>query len=149
MATTLEVLNRERLVVETEKGLRMNYRAIKKDVRGMFNTYLTRNEFFILKSLCMTSPQIASALSNEFQFSASMITALADELTKKGLISRERSEMDRRVVELRATEDGIELFEKLEAMKMDYLNEMFNEFSESELETFTHLLQKLDKKAKQ
>jgi len=149
MATTLEVLNRERLVVETEKGLRMNYRAIKKDVRGMFNTYLTRNEFFILKSLCITSPQIASALSNEFQFSASMITALADELTKKGLISRERSEMDRRVVELRATEDGIELYEKLEAMKMDYLNEMFDEFSESELETFTRLLQKLDKKAKQ
>lgn len=83
MATTLEVAQRDQLIVDTEKGLRMNYRAIKKDVRSMFTTYLTRNEFFILKSLCANSPQIASALSQEFQFSASMITALADELTKK------------------------------------------------------------------
>ena len=49
MATTLEVALRDQLIVDTEKGLRMNYRAIKKDVRSMFTTYLTRNEFFILK----------------------------------------------------------------------------------------------------
>lgn len=144
MATTLEVANRDQLIVDTEKGLRMNYRAIKKDVRSMFTTYLTRNEFFILKSLCTSSPQIASALSNEFQFSASMITALADELTKKGLISRERSELDRRVVELRATEDGIELYEKLEAMKMEYLSDVFADFSDAELDTFRTLLTKLE-----
>jgi len=144
MATTLEVANRDQLIVDTEKGLRMNYRAIKKDVRSMFTTYLTRNEFFILKSLCTSSPQIASALSNEFQFSASMITALADELTKKGLISRERSELDRRVVELRATEDGIELYGKLEAMKMEYLSDVFDDFSDAELDTFRTLLTKLE-----
>ena len=144
MATTLEVANRDQLIVDTEKGLRMNYRAIKKDVRSMFTTYLTRNEFFILKSLCTSSPQIASALSNEFQFSASMITALADELTKKGLISRERSELDRRVVELRATEDGIELYGKLEAMKMEYLSDVFADFSDAELDTCRTLLTKLE-----
>ncbi|ACB61085.1 MULTISPECIES: MarR family transcriptional regulator [Exiguobacterium] len=144
MATTLEVANRDQLIVDTEKGLRMNYRAIKKDVRSMFTTYLTRNEFFILKSLCTSSPQIASALSNEFQFSASMITALADELTKKGLISRERSELDRRVVELRATKDGIELYGKLEAMKMEYLSDVFADFSDAELDTFRTLLTKLE-----
>ncbi len=144
MATTIEVAQRDQLIVDTEKGLRMNYRAIKKDVRSMFTTYLTRNEFFILKSLCGQSPQIASALSNEFQFSASMITALADELTKKGLISRERSELDRRVVELRATPDGIELYGKLEAMKMEYLSDVFSAFSDTELDTFRTLLTKLE-----
>ncbi|HAK99466.1 MULTISPECIES: MarR family winged helix-turn-helix transcriptional regulator [Exiguobacterium] len=145
MATTLEVAQRDQLIVDTEKGLRMNYRAIKKDVRSMFTTYLTRNEFFILKSLCANSPQIASALSQEFQFSASMITALADELTKKELISRERSELDRRVVELRATPKGIELYEKLESMKMDYLADVFEDFSDQELELFRSLLTKLEK----
>ncbi|UKS57568.1 MarR family winged helix-turn-helix transcriptional regulator [Exiguobacterium acetylicum] len=145
MATTLEVAQRDQLIVDTEKGLRMNYRAIKKDVRSMFTTYLTRNEFFILKSLCTNSPQIASALSQEFQFSASMITALADELTKKELISRERSELDRRVVELRATPKGIELYEKLESMKMDYLADVFEDFSDQELELFRTLLTKLEK----
>jgi len=145
MATTLEVAQRDQLIVDTEKGLRMNYRAIKKDVRSMFTTYLTRNEFFILKSLCANSPQIASALSQEFHFSASMITALADELTKKELISRERSELDRRVVELRATPKGIELYEKLESMKMDYLADVFEDFSDQELELFRSLLTKLEK----
>jgi len=108
MATTLEVAQRDQLIVDTEKGLRMNYRAIKKDVR-------------------------------------SMITALADELTKKELISRERSELDRRVVELRATPKGIELYEKLESMKMDYLADVFEDFSDQELELFRTLLTKLEK----
>ncbi|HCV53991.1 MAG TPA: MarR family transcriptional regulator, partial [Exiguobacterium sp.] len=94
---------------------------------------------------CANSPQIASALSQEFQFSASMITALADELTKKELISRERSELDRRVVELRATPKGIELYEKLESMKMDYLADVFEDFSDQELELFRSLLTKLEK----
>jgi DNA-binding MarR family transcriptional regulator len=73
-----------------------------------------------------------------------MITALADELTKKGLISRERSERDRRVVELQATDEGRELFETLESMKIEYLMDVFTDFSDDELILLSKLLDRMD-----
>ena len=73
-----------------------------------------------------------------------MITALADELTKKGLISRERSERDRRVVELQATEEGRALFETLEDMKIEYLMDVFHDFSDDELILLSRLLDRMD-----
>ncbi|QUP88490.1 MarR family transcriptional regulator [Exiguobacterium sp. PFWT01] len=144
MTTPVQTASRRQLVADAERGIRMNYRGVKKNLRSMFSQYLTRNEFFILRSLCQQSPQIASALSNEFQFSASMITALADELTKKGLISRERSERDRRVVELQATDEGRELFETLESMKIEYLMDVFTDFSDEELILLSKLLDRMD-----
>jgi DNA-binding MarR family transcriptional regulator len=68
---------------------------------------------------------------------------MLDRLEKKGFVTRERSESDRRIVELKLTQRGADAAAQLPAIGAAVLNEQLKDFSRAELDTLTSLLARL------
>ena len=69
------------------------------------------------------------------------ITRLLDRLAKRGLISRERSEADRRVVFTRITPDGLALLAALDAPITEEHKRQFANLDSEQIATLSHLLE--------
>jgi DNA-binding MarR family transcriptional regulator len=68
------------------------------------------------------------------------VTRLLDRLEDSGLIERERSTEDRRLVTTRITDDGLALLAKLDAPVMEMQNEIVGHMSDDQLRTLIELL---------
>ncbi len=137
------MLSRNELMVELEKQIGLTFKQMSHEMKDLFKDEITRNEFFILKFLVETGPQIASAISKEFEVSASHITAVTDNLVKKGLISRQRSEQDRRIVQILVTDAGINLIKRMGEKKKEFLFSKFSSLSDEEIQSFILLFKKI------
>lgn len=85
----------------------------------------------------------AAELSRELYIDSASITRMIDRLEKRGLIQRMPRGDDRRVINLRLTEVGVELADKLPDLYVGVLNHSFAEFNGDEVETLKILLRKL------
>ncbi len=128
---------------EMEALMRLVYRKLRQDMNLVYENEMSRNEFFILKTLYEQGSKKSSDLSKMLNVSASHITAVTDSLIEKNWIQRVRSVQDRRIVDLHLTDEGkitLELFEK---KKTDFLLEKFNDFNDQDIENFITLFNKL------
>lgn len=73
----------------------------------------------------------------------STATGIVDRLVKYGYIKRERSEMDRRIVVLRLTEEGVLLIKRLKDMIYGYLNMIVEDLTEEEKQFMTRIILKI------
>jgi len=71
------------------------------------------------------------------------VTRLLDRLERMGLVSRQRAEHDRRVVEVAITERGVALLDGLDAPMQAALESLARHLSPDELRTLSGLLEKL------
>lgn len=70
------------------------------------------------------------------------VTRLTDRLIKMGLVERERSTEDRRVVLIRATQAGLDLVDALDEPLDELVQSQLRHMSKQELETLVALLEK-------
>lgn len=77
------------------------------------------------------------------------MTRMLDRLEQKGLVRRERSTEDRRVVHLRLTEAGEALYPQLPAVAVKVLNHHLRGFDRTELETLKRYLRRMLANAEQ
>ncbi|EDL66051.1 YpoP [Bacillus sp. SG-1] len=118
---------------------------MKHDITKLYGQYLSSGELLVLKYLSEHGEMKASDLSKKMEVSASHVTSVTDSLTEKGYITRQRSSVDRRVVELTLTEKGKEILDKCMRIKSEYFQEKFNTFSNDEIEQLIYLFTKLEK----
>lgn len=130
-------------IFEIEQLLRQVYRKLKNDIHTIFRNEISHNEFTVLKLISKENSIKATEVSNILNVSASHITNVTDSLVKKGLLTRNRSEVDRRVVDLVVTDQGQALLSDLGEKKSDYFFSKLNRFTDEELEDFIRLLKKL------
>ena len=71
------------------------------------------------------------------------VTRLLVRLEKQGLVTRERAEHDRRVVEVAITPAGLNLLDKLDEPVERATNRVARHLSDDELETLSRLLEKM------
>ena len=71
------------------------------------------------------------------------ITTAVQRLEKKGLVRRERSEGDARVVLVHLTEAGLELIENAFAVHAENLDELFAVFTDEERKQFASLMRRV------
>ncbi len=71
------------------------------------------------------------------------MTRMLDRLEQKGLIRRERSSEDRRIVQLSLTEAGQKLYPQLPPIAVKVLNRHLRGFSRDELETMKSFLRRM------
>jgi DNA-binding MarR family transcriptional regulator len=128
---------------EMESLMRHVYKKLRLEMNNVYDNEMSRNEFFILKTLYEQGSKKSSDLSKMLNVSASHITAVTDSLIEKKWIQRVRSVQDRRIVDLHLTEEGKVTLELFEKKKTDFLLEKFNEFSDQDIENFIHLFNKL------
>lgn len=101
---------------------------------------LTSNERHVL--ITLASPRRMGELATNLQILPSALTAIADELERKGLVTRERDPADRRAWRLILTKKGRALREDI----IRKVSQIFNEVSglnPSETETMSALMLKI------
>lgn len=79
-------------------------------------------------------------LSNLMCVKDSSVGRLIDRLERDGIVVRNRSQKDRRVIKISLTETGKKLFEKLYPLGEEFNNKLMENISEEELETFEKVL---------
>jgi DNA-binding MarR family transcriptional regulator len=85
----------------------------------------------------------ASELCRSMAGDTGSMTRMLDRLEQKGLIRRERSAQDRRIVRLFLTEDGQKLYPQLPPIAVKVLNRHLRGFSRDELETMKGFLRRM------
>ncbi|WP_419157147.1 MarR family winged helix-turn-helix transcriptional regulator [Rossellomorea sp. BNER] len=119
---------------------------MKQDLKKIYGQYFSSGEFMVLKHISENGAMKASDLSKLMEVSASHITAVTDTLVEKDFITRQRSNSDRRIVELALTNKGEEMLEFYNRKKLEYFQETFKSFSEDELNQLIGLFEKILKK---
>ena len=100
-------------------------------------------QWMVLMWLGQRTHASPSELSAHLGHDMGALTRVADELERKGLVRRDRSERDRRAVELAITPDGRRQALAGKRLMVDLLNEVVAPYSTAEIDTLVSLLQHL------
>jgi len=103
---------------------------------------LTHSQWLPLLKLSMCGPNPVANLVRELDIDAGAVTRLLDRLETKGLVRRERSSEDRRVVLIHLTEAGSAIAEDLRAVVADVFNAHLEGFSREEWQLLLQLLKR-------
>ncbi|MCP8966951.1 MarR family winged helix-turn-helix transcriptional regulator [Ectobacillus ponti] len=135
----------DRDVLIGQIGLRFRKigRMLQEEVNEAFRSYMAWNEFEVLRMLHQRGPQTATELACELRVSPSHITAVGDMLVKGEYVKRYRSNKDRRLVFMEATEKGKEVSDILEAKRADYIRNKYQIYTTAELVMLLGLLNRL------
>jgi DNA-binding MarR family transcriptional regulator len=87
--------------------------------------------------------RIAGDLAHNICHDAGSLTRLVDQMEERGLVTRGRSETDRRVVTLALTAQGRKLVEAQAPKIMDFWNGLLSGFTHAEIDTLIALLTRL------
>lgn len=93
---------------------------------------ITSPQLVCLRTVIEKGPLTATAISREIHVSPSTIVGVLDRLEDKGLVLRERSKEDRRIVFVSATESGRELAKNTPSPLQQKLSEALKQLPESE-----------------
>jgi len=104
---------------------------------------LTPAGFVALMSLRESSPMSPSELSTQTGYDMGGLTRVVDALERAALVKRERSETDRRAVQIAITVSGLRQTERSLTSIVALLNQIFEPYSRREFETLVSLLQRL------
>lgn len=104
---------------------------------------LSFTQWMVLATLARYERLTASALSAETCHDMGGLTRMVDGLEAEGLVRRERTERDRRVVEITLTPEGRRRFQSGKRLVVELLNSLVVPFARQEIETMIALLQRL------
>ena len=109
---------------------------------------LSIQQFQVLRSLRKLKGEPASLLTLQAEMVSknSNTTRLVEKLRLKGLITRFQNEVNRRKVEIRITEAGLDLLSEIDVIHKDFENDIIGNLSVSEISTLNTLLKKIRNK---
>lgn len=124
---------------------------VKQEVRKrpLTDASLADGHIVVLSLLMKSATLKASDLASELCITSGAVTGLTDKLAGMGLVARERSEEDRRVVLLSLTEEGKACVARVRKERMERIASLFGKLEEEDLlkllDVFQKLLNVLDK----
>ncbi len=115
-----------------------------QDVRRLKPFGLSPQQYNILRILRGQYPQPARlhTITERMLDRMSNTSRLVEKLRRKGLVERQTCEYDRRAIEIRITEKGLALLEKVEKEEEKWIQQ-FKKLSEEEVNMLNELLDKL------
>lgn len=122
------------------------YATFSREVAGRVADYgLTTPQFGVLEALHHLGPLPLGALAEKLLVTGGNVTYVMDRLEEQGLVVRERSEEDRRVVNASLTEEGRALIQEVFPGHATFVAEALGHLTADEQETLRSLLKKLGK----
>lgn len=100
-------------------------------------------QWVVLANLARFEHLTATALSAETCHDMGALTRIVDDLEEAGFVRRDRSERDRRVVEITLTPEGRRHLQGGKRLVVELLNSLLAPFSRQEIETLIELLQRV------
>lgn len=114
------------------------------------DTGLTVPQIMVLKTLSKGNKLKISEISKELSLVNSTVSGIIDRLEKQDIVSRIRSEKDRRIVYIELSNKGNEIINNNRVIINDFFNDTFDNLDTEEINTILAGLQKvkevLDKK---
>lgn len=104
---------------------------------------LNMQELRTIQFLGVAGPQMMREMAGRLGVAVNSLTSITDGLEKKGLVTRQRSEQDRRIINLELTEDGTQIFNSTREMKLKLYRSMLKALTEDEQEIFMVLFRKI------
>lgn len=93
-------------------------------------------------SLCQSTITVAS-LARDLETDPASMTRVLDRLEAKGLVARERSTTDRRVVQIALTPEGQAVAARVPPVLADVLNGHLSDFTHEEWQQLLHFLRRM------
>ena len=104
---------------------------------------ITVPQLVCLRTVIEKGPMTATAISREMHISPSTVVGILDRLEDKGIIARERSREDRRIIFISATPQGLELAKNTPSPLQQKLSEALQLLPETEQTQITLALEKV------
>ena len=124
--------------------MRMAVNRVLPQMESLFQDQeLTFSQWTTLVALHDGRITTAGDLAHNICHDAGSLTRLIDQMEKRGLVTRQRSKEDRRVVTLGLTARGRALVEALAPRVMNFWNRLLSGFSHTEVDTLIALLTRL------
>lgn len=124
--------------------LRRLYTVMRTRLEGAFaDQSLTLMQWIVLMQIRDGLARTASDIAREFAHDSGALTRVIDQLERRGLLLRRRSETDRRVVELELTREGHEMIGELLPLVVDEMNTLLEPLDRSEFELFRGMLRRV------
>lgn len=105
--------------------------------------FASLSDFAVLELLLHKGALPVNTIGEKVLLTSGSITTAVQRLEKKGLVRRERSEGDARVVLVHLTEAGLELIENAFALHAENLDELFAVFTDEERKQFASLMRRV------
>jgi DNA-binding MarR family transcriptional regulator len=135
---------KDQLLVQMQSTLETLLMKIKHEAQQINGPeHLAGGQYFLLFNLCQKGTINASEVANMIGITSGAVTGMTDKLVSMGLILRERSETDRRVVLFTITEKGRETIKRIRDQRFNRITELFRQISNSELETTISVFNKI------
>jgi DNA-binding MarR family transcriptional regulator len=104
---------------------------------------LTASQVFVTSFLSKRERAKASEIAKVAGLSPGAVTQVCDELVRLGLVERERSDADRRVVYVQLTEAGRQRVEQIRRQRAERIMDIVRQLEQEEVETFERVLHKV------
>lgn len=130
-------------IVETIIYLYTESRRLTKGMASQFG--LTGPQLTVIKLLETFDDLSLSSLSERIRAQNSTVTGIIDRMEREGLVRRERSTTDRRVVHIRLSEKGKKLAREIEVEPMEIFRGALLGLSRDDVHDLLRILGKLQK----
>ena len=104
---------------------------------------LNHQEMKVVELLGRGGPQMMRALAEHVSLAVNSITTVVDGLEQKALISRQRSDEDRRVVRVELTRSGTAAYQALKTAKTQFFRSILRPLTVDEQEILLVLFRKI------
>ncbi|WP_437601625.1 MarR family winged helix-turn-helix transcriptional regulator [Sorangium sp. So ce590] len=122
------------------------YTESRRLTKGMASGFgLTGPQLTILKLLESFQDLSLSTLSERIRAQNSTVTGIVDRMEREGLVRRERSSADRRVVHIRLSEKGARLAREIQVEPMEIFRSALLSLSSTDLRDLLRILTKLQR----
>jgi MarR family transcriptional regulator, 2-MHQ and catechol-resistance regulon repressor len=111
--------------------------------KGLAAEGLTPSQFSTMKVLRMRGPLAQRDIAKYLLKTGGNVTVVVDNLEKQGLVLRIRDTEDRRIVFVKLTEEGADLFDRIYAPHLDRIEEAMSGLSRQDCAALCELLEKL------
>lgn len=126
------------------------YMTFSRAVAGKVQEYgLTTPQFGILEALHHLGPLSLGELADKLLVTGGNVTYVMDRLEEQGLVYRQRSPADRRIIQAKLTEKGKELIASVFPGHGEYIEHLARHLSLEEQEATRELLKKLGRAIKE
>lgn len=104
---------------------------------------LTNDQLYLLRYIFQNGKCTTTELAEAFYVNKSAITAIISRLVEKKLVERSQDQDDRRIVYLTLTEDGRNLYLKMDAKVHKIVESFITQFDQQEISQFIKTYEKL------
>ena len=130
-------------IVETIIYLYTESRRLTKGMASQFG--LTGPQLTVIKLLETFEDLSLSSLSERIRAQNSTVTGIIDRMEREGLVRRERSTVDRRVVHIRLSDKGQKLAREIQVEPMEIFRDALASLTQADLRDLLRIMNKLQK----